>query len=172
MSRWNFLMNGCIWLSQPKVAFLVASRGRDFANLPGGVEFVGNPYGIPWVFPNIGVGPPNHPFVHRVFHYKPSILGAHPYFWKHPYGPLLVTRRWSIPSHDSECQRTKTRPIWPQKVAFWKGNPRNFQGNLAWWNIIIWSDFLVPFEKILATSNAVKFWNSQMYPALRRHLQV
>ena len=28
--------------------------------------------------------PPNHPFVHRVFHYyKPSILGgcAHPYFW-------------------------------------------------------------------------------------------
>ena len=21
----------------------------------------------------------------RVFHYKPSILGAHPYFWKHPY---------------------------------------------------------------------------------------
>ena len=28
--------------------------------------------------------PPNHPFVHRVFHYKPSILG-YPYFWKHPY---------------------------------------------------------------------------------------
>ena len=36
-----------------------------------------------WVFPKIGV-PPNHPFVHRVFHYKPSILGYH-YFWKHPY---------------------------------------------------------------------------------------
>ena len=28
--------------------------------------------------------PPNHPFVHRVFHYKSSILG-YPYFWKHPY---------------------------------------------------------------------------------------
>ena len=28
--------------------------------------------------------PPNHPCVHRVFHYKPSILGYH-YFWKHPY---------------------------------------------------------------------------------------
>ena len=29
-----------------------------------------------WVFPKIGVGPPSHPFVHRVFHdFKPSILG-------------------------------------------------------------------------------------------------
>ncbi len=36
------------------------------------------------MFPKIGVNPPNHPFVHRVFHYKPSILGYH-YFWKHPY---------------------------------------------------------------------------------------
>ena len=36
--------------------------------------------------PKIGVVlPPNHPFVHRGFHYKPSILGAHPCFWKHPY---------------------------------------------------------------------------------------
>ena len=32
----------------------------------------------------LGFFPPNHPFVHRVFHYKPSILGYH-YFWKHPY---------------------------------------------------------------------------------------
>ena len=28
--------------------------------------------------------PPNHPFVHRVFHCKPSILGAHPYFLETP----------------------------------------------------------------------------------------
>ena len=27
--------------------------------------------------------PPNYPFVHRVFPYKPSILGYH-YCWKHP----------------------------------------------------------------------------------------
>ena len=34
------------------------------------------------VNPKIGENPPNHPFVHRVFHYKPSILGGkHPYFW-------------------------------------------------------------------------------------------
>ncbi len=34
-----------------------------------------------WVFP------PNHPFVHRIFHYKPSILGS--YFWKHPSKPWV-----------------------------------------------------------------------------------
>ena len=32
--------------------------------------------------------PPNHPFVHRVFHHKPSILG-YPYFWKHPNWPTV-----------------------------------------------------------------------------------
>ena len=35
------------------------------------------------------VGPPNHPFVHRVFHYKPSILG-YQYFWKRPYINTLI----------------------------------------------------------------------------------
>ena len=30
-----------------------------------------------WPSKNRG-GPPNHPFVHRVFHYKPSILGCFP----------------------------------------------------------------------------------------------
>ena len=37
-----------------------------------------------WVFPKIGVVPPNHPMFNRVFHYKPSILG-YPYFWKQPF---------------------------------------------------------------------------------------
>ena len=32
------------------------------------------------MFPKIGVFPPNHPFVNRVFHYKPSILGVFPLF--------------------------------------------------------------------------------------------
>ncbi len=40
-------------------------------------------YDTIWMFPKIWENPPNHPFVHRVFHYKPSILG-YPYFWKHP----------------------------------------------------------------------------------------
>ena len=33
---------------------------------------------------NRGVFPPNHPWINRVFHFKPSILGYH-YFWNHPY---------------------------------------------------------------------------------------
>ena len=35
--------------------------------------------------------PPNHPFVHRVFHYfhHPFWGVYHPYFWKHPY--ILTT---------------------------------------------------------------------------------
>ena len=38
-----------------------------------------------WVFPKIMV-PPNHPFVHRVFHYKSSVLGVKsPYFWFNIY---------------------------------------------------------------------------------------
>ena len=30
-----------------------------------------------WVFPKIGGVPPNHPWINRVFHYKPSIFGVH-----------------------------------------------------------------------------------------------
>ena len=37
-----------------------------------------------------GFSPPNHPWITRVFHYKPyPFWGKHPYFWKHPYLPLL-----------------------------------------------------------------------------------
>ena len=41
-----------------------------------------------WMFPKIGV-PPNHPF-HKVFHYKPSILG-YPYFWETPIYNSSIT---------------------------------------------------------------------------------
>ena len=35
---------------------------------------------------NLGKPPPNHPFVHRVFHYfRHPFWGFSPYFWKHPY---------------------------------------------------------------------------------------
>ena len=37
--------------------------------------------------------PPNHPFVHRGFPlFSPSILGAHPNFWKHPYRRTIGLR--------------------------------------------------------------------------------
>ena len=34
--------------------------------------------------------PPNHPFVHRVFHYKPSILGENPLFLETPILLMLI----------------------------------------------------------------------------------
>ncbi len=43
------------------------------------------------VDPKIWENPPNHPIFNRSFHCKPSILGAHPYFWKHPYQVFLWT---------------------------------------------------------------------------------
>ena len=52
------------------------------------------------VFPKIGV--PQIVNFYRGFHYKPSILGC-PYFWKHPYRFLFVSKgsvepldRWGI----------------------------------------------------------------------------
>ena len=49
-----------------------------------------------WVFPKIMVHP-NHPFVHRVFHYKPSIFGYH-YFWKHPKKKCTQTKPSEVPN--------------------------------------------------------------------------
>ena len=46
-----------------------------------------------WMFPKIWENPPNHPFVHRVFHYTHSILGVKqiPLFlgWKNPYVQII-----------------------------------------------------------------------------------
>ncbi len=42
-----------------------------------------------------------------------------------------------------KCWSNSSNLIWPfspQKVGFSKGNPRKFQGNLGWWNIIIWPE--------------------------------
>ena len=43
--------------------------------------------GYIWVFPKIGVGPPNQSILIGVFHYKPSILGCLPplFLVQHPY---------------------------------------------------------------------------------------
>ena len=48
-----------------------------------GAGWSSNPHEISNIFnmvPKIGV-PPKSSISNRVFHYKPSILGAHPYFW-------------------------------------------------------------------------------------------
>ena len=48
-----------------------------------------------WKFPKIGV-PPNHPFIDRIFHYKPSILG-YPHFRKHPFAYIYPSRAQGSP---------------------------------------------------------------------------
>ena len=35
-------------------------------------------------------GTPKSSILIVMFHYKPSILGAHPYFWKHPYMYIYI----------------------------------------------------------------------------------
>ena len=58
-----------------------------------------------WMFPKIGVFPPNHPILRRFFHYKPSILG-YPYFWKHPYRyTTSLQRSVSRSSNQSDWKR-------------------------------------------------------------------
>ena len=63
--RWGLVVLGSSWV----LGAIVASKLFDDS---GGLKKNGD--GL-WVFPKIVV-PPNHPFVHRVFHYKPSIWGA------------------------------------------------------------------------------------------------
>ena len=62
----------------------------------------------------------------RVFHYKPSILGVFPLFFETSIICLV------------KLVRDRTRPKTP-KWWFSEGNPL-FQGNLGWWNIIVWPD--------------------------------
>ena len=51
-------------------------------NIPCGPSMAWDEMGVE---PKIGVGPPNHPFVHRVFHYfHHPFWGFSPYCWKHP----------------------------------------------------------------------------------------
>ena len=52
-----------------------------------------------------------------------------------------------------------TRKTTPQKVVFWKGNPRRFQGNPGWWNIIIWPEEILPptFRCVIFPGSCVKW---------------
>ncbi len=47
-----------------------------------------------WVFPKILVPPISN--FNRIFHYKPSILGFSPYFWKHPYIYIIIIYNYII----------------------------------------------------------------------------
>ncbi len=66
--------------------------------------------------------------LNRVFHYKPSILGAHPYFWKHPHklllGEYLLFELWTLVLYGVET----TRSPWP--VA-WNPNRFSHEANIV-----------------------------------------
>ena len=92
--------------------------------------------------------------------------------------------------------RGLTRPISP-KWWFSNGNPRQFQGNLGWWNIIIWpvpcfmalwkplwGDYFVGasivwgfvdpkhFRSIISSGYATSIWTLTSVVSLLRHLDI
>ncbi len=97
------------------------NRFRDSAGFHGPVwwRYVG-------VNPNMGVGPPNHPFVHRLWNpHKPSILGVKsPYFWNHP----CIKGLFPLPG----TLKTKSKSTWKWMVgilySFLFGSLPSFRG--------------------------------------------
>ena len=80
-----------------------------------------------WMFPKIVV-PPNHPFVHRVFPYKPSISG-YTYFWKHPnrrFYEWTKSMQWHHPAFENEFLPL-IPPVTPKHVYF-KSLTRSISG--------------------------------------------
>ena len=67
-------------------------------------------------FQKLGV-PPNHPFVHRVCHSKPSILG-YPYVWKHPHvtKPQLAVVLEKSQTSTARCRYFYISTSWQQKI--------------------------------------------------------
>ncbi len=69
-------------------------------------------------------GTPKSSILIRVFHYKPSILGAHPYFWKHPNPHLgnsackKLHRRWGPASRAADWLTIGSRTRRQSTTAF------------------------------------------------------
>ncbi len=58
--------------------------------------------------------------LNRVFHYKPSILGAHPYFWKHPFISFLLP---------TGVHRHQSSSYWDGSESKWFACTRLYQSN-------------------------------------------
>ena len=71
-----------------------------------------------WVFPKIMV-PPNHPFVHRVFHYfhHPFWGVKYPYFWFNTHISRVLSHVWAPTFPFSRCLMTCRRTIPPSHLA-------------------------------------------------------
>ena len=117
-----------------------------------------------WVFPKMVV-PLNHPWINRVFHYQPSILGYH-YFWKHPCASNFWTFRILLTSvcwQRLQMFRAKTKRTWlascfPWGLSWWASEWQYSHSSLAWeghetfefFKVYFW---LVSFFKIDFASN-------------------
>ena len=92
-----------------------------------------------WVFPKIRV-PPNYEFVHRVFHYKPSIVG-YPYFWKHP--SYHLSREVFPPKKKFFRFQDLGRPKKKNKGSIWAPCPKNRPIQSGGYQLLP-SDLLIP----------------------------
>ena len=87
-----------------------------------------NPLRPIWVFEKNMGKPPNHPIVHRVFHYfHHPFWGFSPYFWKHP----------SIQGIVSDCQMSRLESFEPpndllqsMEEVIWQGD--GFRRTVLW----------------------------------------
>ena len=72
------------------------------------VQVFGGPMSTHWAL-HMGVSKNNGTQIihfNRVFHHTPSILGAHPYFWKHPYIPGTSWNLWMSSRSDRVLEIT------------------------------------------------------------------
>ena len=90
----------------------------------------------------------------RVFHYKPSMLGAHPYFWKHPY-------TWGRSSSPNKCP---TLTPWSQRATL-----VHLQGVETMWHSL---DIALEDRKINASPKIPKTWKKNIGILMYRYRYV
>ena len=96
--------------NQNRINYVISHSGSHQLLYGGGV--------LKWWYPQII-------YFNRVFHYKPSILGFSPYFWKHPYSfvknpAYFILYFYTVPSL---CRINQNARLWhPMALAkaFWK----------------------------------------------------
>ncbi len=135
------------------------------------------------VEPKIGVGPPNHPFVHRVFQYKPPILGVFPLFLETPEcctkpKPIIrnfqrVSRMWRRiipPSCFGTFPTSTPGRCWLISCLVFliskrRSGPEWTPGRSHWKTP--WIPWNVPMNPMKCTANPHE--SHEMYPSLESH---
>ena len=94
------------------------------------------------MFPKI-MAPPNHPWINRLFHHKPSILG-YPYVWKHPYVGLT---QFSAPDRKPSTKESRRFDLGRQPKDLRRQGTSAVEGTGDW---------------LLSLCKAEVLWNPQM----------